>query len=295
MKKTLLLFAMVIAFAPAFAQLSTRENDATVEKLGARPQMGDMALTFSLDQLLGLSLGAGSDNGSDTVGTLYKGNGLSSGNLITGKYYIQNDVAIRAGIRLGRDNRKSEGSIADSTAINGTPGGPGLNNPSQTLQEVEYRNNSRDYILVPGIEKHFNGANIFDVYAGGDLYLGFGRDKTIMNETYKNGDFDNREFTTGRTVVGLGGVIGINVFIAHLPISVGLEYGWNARFNMGFKTKATREQKVGTTTTSLDYETESTDPFGNPDNNWYSEIKKGRSIWDTNQDVRIILAIYFGK
>ncbi len=266
MKKTILLFMLLSFFAVSQAQISTRENDATVFKLGARPTMGDMALTFALP------INSDSDLPSFNL--------LGKGDLLTGKKFIKDDLAIRAGIRLYKNSSKSEGDV-DTSVTGGS------------ILSAEYQESSREYNIVPGIEKHFSNSNFFDVYAGGDLYLGFGKDKSINNETYVGSEFDEMTSTTSRTIVGLGGIIGINMFVVDLPISIGLEYGWTAKWNFGGKTHVERSTKVGGTTTNQDYYTQDTDPFGNPDTNAYSDLKKSAFEMDTNQQVRIALNFYF--
>jgi hypothetical protein len=43
-------------------------------------------------------------------------------------------------------------------------------------------------MIVPGIEKHFSNSNIFDVYTGADLFLGFGKDKEVSSTTNRDGE-----------------------------------------------------------------------------------------------------------
>lgn len=290
MKKIFLFVASALVFSSGYAQLTTRENDATVEKLGARPVAGDMALTFGLD----LSM----DSTATGIAKLNVFNRLRTGDILTFKYYTSDNVAIRAGLRLYKNSEKSDGTVADSTAIiNQT-------NPSSPnwLQEMEYKSSRREYIIVPGIEKHFSAANIFDVYMGGDLYLGLGKNDSVFNRTFTDGDFRNFRARTNTTVIGLGGVVGFNVFIAHLPISLGLEYGWNAKWIRGGKTKINEEIQVTTgntiVTDELEYYIHPNDPMG-PDPNGgqykYSDLNRSRFTMDTNQDVRLVLNIYFGK
>lgn len=253
-----------------FAQLSTRENDAIKTKLGARPTAGNMALNFGIDL----------NNGG--TASLFQGNALAAGDLLTFKYYLADDLAIRSGLRLQQTSSKSKGDAFEPTA----PGDVKNNN---------FVESSREYVLVPGIEKHFSNSNIFDVYAGADLYLGFGKDKTIIDVDYNNGDYVYYTGSTSTSIYGLGGVVGFNVFVAHLPVSVGLEYGWNAKWIMGGKTKVKDEFKAGGTSESTEYYTQSNNPFGNPDNLEYEKLSKKEFGMDTNQNVRLVLNIYFGN
>jgi hypothetical protein len=285
MKKSALMIAMVFGVTSAFAQLSTRENDETVIKYGARPKAGDMAF------VLGTSLA----NDSGMTAKLFSGNALQSGNILTYKYYKSDDIVIRAGIRFMNKNLTVKGTGADSTAQYN----PNLNPaPYNNLSEVKAKTVERMYEIVPGIEKHFVAANIFDAYVGADLYLGFGSDKSINNYTYKNGDknFTNRK--TNTTNVGLGVITGFNVFLGHLPMSIGLEYGWNAKWTFGGVTKVKEEVQIAGNTAgsyTATYKEEQASNAVGATSAKYSKLKRREFNANTNQDVRIVLHIYFAR
>jgi hypothetical protein len=269
MKKSILLIAaLALGASSSFAQLSTRENCATNECLGARPTAGDMALTFAINIA------------SDDTAGLPLENNLSSGSVLTFKKFKSSDVAYRIGIRLQKTSLNFKGESDSITQANaGSAAG---------ITEREFKNSDRLYLLVPGIEKHFNPSNIFDVYAGADLHLGFERSVLIDNTTFQDGSIDNETAKRTRTVVGLGGVVGFNVFIAHLPVSVGLEYGWNARWRLGGKTKHETESRTGNgPTTSNEYFTHDSDT------NVYTDLSRKEFAMDTNQNVRVTLNIFF--
>lgn len=281
MKKSVLVIALAFGVSSAFAQLSTRENDQTTIKYGARPQAGDMAFVFGTTLV--------SDSGM--TAHLFSGNALKSGNILTYKYYKDDDLVIRAGIRLKNQNLAVKGTAADSSAFYNpnTPLPPYAN-----LKEVKHKDVSRMWEIVPGIEKHFLTNNIFDAYIGADLYLGFGSDKTIRNYSYRNGDKSFVTRKTNTTNVGLGFVSGFNIFIAHLPISLGLEYGWNAKWTFGGVTKVKSEQQVGSTSNSGTWKEDQSSTSASTTAK-YSKLKRREFNADTNQDVRIVLHIYFGK
>ncbi|HEY8400846.1 MAG TPA: hypothetical protein VIK89_06270 [Cytophagaceae bacterium] len=266
MKKRLSIFALFLTVNfSVFGQLSDRVSDPSTYKFGTRPSAGTKVLTFGVDV-------------NDE--TLTKQNLLGKGNLITGKYFLNDDLAIRGGLRLSRTSDFSKGDIDTSLS-----GGNTLSN--------KYKESSREYVLVPGIEKHFGYSNIFDVYAGSDLYLGFGRDVTENNEDYSGNMYSYTKTTTGKTVVGLGGIIGVNVFVLDLPIALGVEYGWTGIWNFGGKTKVVNETNDGSRTTTQEYYTQDNDGLGNVDNNYYSKLSKRSSNIDTNNNLRLILSIYF--
>ena len=274
MKKTILSFALLGVCSMASAQLSTRENQDTRYKFGGRPVAGDMALTF------GVTI-----NNTEIGGvTVPAWNLFSRGNLITAKKYISDDVAIRAGIALTRNSRSFSG---DADSIPGTP--------AFAPTAFEFRSSTRQYFLVPGIEKHFSSANIFDVYTAGDLFLGFGKNKDITSMTNNDGTTSATTSTTPYTIVGLGGVIGVNVFVLDLPISVGVEYGLSAFWMMGNKTKFEVEDAAGN---SYEYFTvdDATNSNGVPfvgNGTQFTDLKQKYMTMDSNDQVRMVVNVYF--
>ena len=278
MKKTVLSFALLGLCSMASAQLSTRENQDTRYKFGGRPVSGDMALVFGLT----VNNAAFGDESDTTTRSISTWNRLSRGNLLTFKKFIDNDLAIRAGFRLARDSRSVKGEVDSTEFI------------QADLAEFEYKKSTREYMLVPGIEKHFSSSNIFDVYAGADLYLGFGRDRQVESYTFRDTDNnDIHKMTTPYTIVGLGGVVGFNVFVLDLPVALGVEYGWSAFWQLGNKTK----HEVESGSDSWEYYTVGNDPNtaaqGNPANGQYSSVKQKYMSMDTNDQVRVVMNIYF--
>ncbi len=281
MKKGLLFVALVtVACGTASAQLTTRDNNATNVRLGARPVAGDAALCFNIP-IVGRSENDGNDAG------LYNGNLFGAGDVLTFKYYNTDDVAYRAGIRLKADNIVTKGTAADSTAL--TPQFEG------DVSENIKRTVSREYVLAPGIEKHFNATNIFDVYVGGDVLIGLGKDKTVDQEDYNNGDKSYTTRSTGTTIFGLGGVVGFNVFIAQLPVAVGLEYGLSGKWIFGGKTKVEREITFGSTSESAEWIEQDVDGLGNGDAIQYSDLSRRQFNMDTNHNVRLNIHIFFNS
>ncbi len=278
MKKSIALVALAFGVTSAFAQLSTRENDETVIKYGARPKAGDMAF------VLGTSIA--SDSGM--TAKLFSGNALQSGNILTYKYYKTDDMVIRMGVRLKNKNLLVKGTAADSSA---------LYIPSSNYTDIKFKTVDRMWEIVPGVEKHFLASNIFDAYIGADLYLGLGSDRSVKNYTYLNGDKNNISRKTNTTNVGIGLVSGFNVFLGHLPMSLGLEYGWNAKWTFGGVTKVKEERTIAASSTSYDVtykEESSTNAVGSPTAK-YSKLKRREFNADSNQDVRVVLHIYFAR
>ena len=287
MKKSLLFGAALLLGLSSIAQLSTRSNYDGNFKLNTRPQAGDAALHFVVP-IIDLS----ADNGSDAG--LYKGNSLASGDLLTFKYYYTDDLVLRGGIRLAADNHRVEGTAVDSTDAN-----PIIEDTE--FETVNTRSIMREYNLAFGAEKHFTNDNIFDVYAGGEARLGLGKDKSVMEYTYFNGDIDNTTMTTNTSIFGVAGVVGFNVFVAELPVSVGLEYGWSGKFIFGGTTKVERTLELDAADINFteEWEQVDTDAFGNLDLNnlglprQYSSLSQRQFNMENNNSVRVNICIYF--
>jgi hypothetical protein len=258
------IFAVLLCTVTSYSQLSQRESEATTIKLGTRPTTGDMALTF------------GVDIGQGGVADLPILNQLTSGDILTFRRYLSPSKVMRLGVRLYKDSESIKG---DRTNII-TDDADG---------KIQTKNSSSEYILVPGMEKHFNKSNIFDVYVGSDLYVGYRRDKSVNNEEYANGNYDNFKSTSSGLILGLGGVVGFNIFVAQLPVSLGLEYGLNMKWSFEGKTKVMNESKVGGVSTTQKYYT--SDRVAGT----FSKLHQREFGMDTNNNVRILLNIYFGK
>lgn len=280
-KSLLLLMAVALAGTTVLGQLSTRQNNDGDFRLGTRPQAGDAALHFVIP-IVDLS----SHNGSDAG--LYKGNGLGAGDLLTFKYYKTNNLVYRAAFRFAADNARTSGTAADSSDVN-----PIFEDFE--LETIDYRSTDRMYALAFGAEQHFTNSNIFDVYAGGEVLVGLGKDKSVMDGTYFNGDIDNTTMTTSTTVFGFAGVAGFNVFIAELPIAVGLEYGWGGKWIFNGKTHVERVLDIDATDTNItaEWDEQDVDAFGNLDSRQYSSLSRRQFNMDTNNSVRINILIYF--
>jgi hypothetical protein len=292
MKKTLTVIALLaIGSTSAFAQgLSTRENEAIVAKLGARPVAGDAALNFVIP-LVGLNANDGTEAG------LFNGNLLTPGDLLTFKWYHTDNFVIRAGIRLYADNDRIKGDVLNED-IDGSVYQP-IPFGGETTNRVV--NQNRQYLIALGAEHHFTNSNIFDVYTGADLLLGFNKERmTTETEYFVDNTIDNqitRELMTAQTnstVVGLAWVVGWNTFVAQLPISVGIEYGLSMKWLLGGKTKITDERDVsnqnGVDSYSVEYYQDDALP-----GNIYSDMSKRQFNMDTNQNVRLTLNFYFTR
>lgn len=266
MKRIFILAAVLATASFGFSQLSTRENAETIYQIGTRPQAGDFGLMFGVpfssnDNFVPINL-------------------LRSGDLITGKYYFRDDIAFRGGIKLMKSTEIIKGEGNDD--FDPTAGGELVVDNSKT--------NEREFDLRIGAEKHFTNSNIFDVYTGADLHLGFGKNESKSRQEFKNGDYDEFNTKVAYRNIGVTPFVGVQVFILDLPISVGVEYGIDAIWSFGKNIeKVNSDNKTGAVTTTEEFY-QFADGSGGP----YSKLR-GKSVEiNSNQNVKLVANIYFG-
>ena len=247
-QKISLLFVAVCLCSMSFAQLSTRENTTSVFKMGSRPQKGSYGL------YVGPSFAEIKDMADNDQ---FEVRGIP---LINVKYYSSDNVEWRLGMQF---NGKSDSKN-------------GATNATTPVDVVISTASSYNRISFGGAY-HFSPKNLLDVYTGAYIPLGW--------------DTNNSESTVGTSksvtskfspVFGVGAYIGLQAFIADLPISVGLEYGLSGIAHLGKETK-TVNTIAGKTQTYY------TDEAGAD----YSKLAYGSSSFGT--DMRITFSYYFNK
>lgn len=249
MKLKLLLAAFFVS-SVCFAQLSTRENTTSVFKTGSRPQAGSYGLFIgpSYSEIKDMS-----DNDQFNV------RGIP---LINLKYYATEKLEYRLGLQFSGKSWTKSGQSDDKTPV-----------------DVYYHESNSFNRITVGGAYHFSPKNLLDVYTGAYIPLGwdsYGSENTVGKSGLKISKFS--------PVIGMGAYIGLQAFIADLPVSVGLEYGLSglARGGKQYKNVLTSNGKEET------YYTEDKNS-----NTGYSKLRFGESSFGT--DLRITLSYYFNK
>ena len=83
------------------------------------------------------------------------------------------------------------------------------------------------------------------------------------------------------------------MFVAELPVSIGLEYGLSGKWIFGGKTKVNEDVKVGSDSEATEYYTQTEDAFGVADPTRYSDLKRRQFNMETNNNIRLNIHIYF--
>lgn len=206
MLKKLFLFAFALGMsAMSNAQISTGETSSKVIRTGNRAQAGNF----------GIYLGATSD--------IFKNIGASGVNfsaipLINVKYMKTDQLEYRLGFEW-YDKYESDNQFDGDN------------------DDVKYSstNSESKFMFYPGVAYHFSPKNLLDVYVGAEVPIGFG---TVGNHSYVDGndgegnDISAREGHTAKVFrMGAGAFIGLQAYIANLPIALGVEYGVSTLYN----------------------------------------------------------------
>ncbi len=220
--KLLTLTLLLAVFAlPASAQITTGEPSSKVIRTGNRPKAG----------YFGLYVGAKTDMFRD----LFKSNiDLKALPLINFKYMASNHSELRLGLDFYSTTEKIKGDKVVG---------------ENTTSALNMREGNADLMFYPGWAYHFNKHNILDVYLGVEIPFGWNSSTGIQSMSdgtnYMESHITKRSF-----VIGAGAFVGLQAFIANLPIAIGLEYGLSAQFDTGLKYK---HQSTSNGTTTLYY------------------------------------------
>jgi hypothetical protein len=275
MKKSILAVAVVLGATSLFAQkLESKNGEAYL------PAAGDWAIGIDATPFLnyfGNLIGGG--QGNNTAPTW---NFLTNNQTITGKYFVEDDIAYRASLRLGFGSASDKVMVTDR-AVTGPSTWPAI--PAQV--ENKGKMSSMDIGLAVGLEKRrgfgrlqgYYGAELgFKLMSKGSKYEygnalttgAGGIDVDVAADAISvaglapvniTSDFDGtgtpNDARITETKSGLGFGIGLRAFIGAeyfvLPrLSIGGEFGWGLAFMSQGATSTTYETEGTTATGTVD-------------------------------------------
>lgn len=211
MKKIVLFAVSMLMVNVLSAQITTREDAPSVLRFGTRPLAGNYGV-FIGPSIFGLAdLAKSTENVGQNTFLL----GLPMINI---KYYKTDDVEWRLGIQMANEKTRMVGE-PDTTL-------PIIGNQKELLSESVFR-------LTPAITKHFSRKNIMDVYMGGGIVFGLNGYRDVIEFN----DLNSRAISQTVFVGGFSFIMGMQMFIADLPIAVGVEYGISALGHYGMQYK----------------------------------------------------------
>lgn len=209
---------------PAVAQMTTGKPSAKVIRTGNRPEAGDF----------GIYLGMTSEMFNGIIDKELQMQALP---LINFKYMVSDQFEARIGLELYKTSSSLKGTYTQD-----------VDEQSFSLPEST-RNSNSNAMFYPGVAWHFSTKNILDIYVGAELPIGWDSstslDESGTVEIGETGDYISiisSHSTTKRSfVIGLGAFVGIQAFIADLPLAIGAEFGISSKFDTGVKYKHVEE------------------------------------------------------
>ena len=162
--------------------------------------------------------------------------------IVSLKYYRTDNTVWRIGFQTSTKNKVLSGKV--DPLINGT-----------ILTDRKIVENTSRFTVYPGLEHHFTSSNLMDVYMGTVIPFGWDREKNVDNSEYNTGDSDEFSLTRTSLTYGLEGFVGVQAFVADLPLALGVDFGAAIMGHLFDKYKHTIKSEVGTLVTDQTYYT----------------------------------------
>lgn len=218
MKKSILAIAVILGASTSFAQdLTSKKGESYL------PEAGDYAISIDATPLLGYVQGIFGSNGGSSTGSWAF---LNGNNTITGKYFVEDDLAYRLGLNIGFSSTTTRAFTASATTAG--------------EQVIDERKTTASQVFLTGGLEWRKGSTRLQGFYGAELGLGFGGGNknvytygnnydftTLPSQTHAvDGSVDIQETRQkGGVMIGLRGFVGAEYFI--LPkMAIGGEFGW---------------------------------------------------------------------
>lgn len=255
MKKIILLLAVAFVATSVNAQNLRSKNGERI-----LPQAQDWAVGIDANPFFSYLKGL---IGQGNNATAPSSNFLLNNQMITGKYFLESDVALRASLRIGTRASLQENSVIDRT-VTGAPTYPNL----PLMRQNSMRMKGTTAGLSFGVEKRrgdtrlqgYYGAELGfiistsrDVFKYGnplsvsstnpvgiDVQDEFAGANNITNDTYGNVARITERNNGGYTAIGLRTFVGAEYFIFP-KISIGGEFGWGIGYQSSKENSVTLE------------------------------------------------------
>lgn len=256
----LLLFGLMLN---GYSQLSDRVNSPSTFKIGTRPLKGNLGIYFGLAYN---EIEYWFDNDLDYTGLP----------LVSIKYYMTDKFVTRIGFQIYKTREILKGSV----------------DPVVSGSTINLRNNvdiNGRFIFSPGMEYHFKSSNILDVYIGAVLPLGWHSEEFVDDTRYSSGNYSYYTRTLKSYTVGYEGFVGIQAFVADLPLALGFELGLAGTYHLSNKYKHVASSKVGTVTTNQVYYSKDKDAMGIK----YKDLTSSDSKLQGN--IRVTITFFFNR
>ncbi len=266
MKKIFTLLVLLCMVGVAHAQISTGKSSSSVLKMGNRPSAGDW----------GVYLGVAYSDIESIVAPEVTFEGFP---LVNIKHYLSNNLEVRLGLQLQGLTTSVSGTdeYVTSTDVNLTS---------------KFKDKTTDATsrFRPGFAYHFSNRNLLDVYMGVEVPFGWNSRSVSYYKVEGSSDYESfsKEISSSPFFVGVGAFIGMQCFVADLPLAIGVEYGL-----LGIKEFGTDKAKV----VSLDEDGKKQTQYYlsssevNESITYYDSLSSSRSAF--SNDARITITYYF--
>ena len=232
--------ALCMGFVTATAQITTGKSSAQVVRTGNRAEAGNF----------GLYLGATADMFKNLLSVDEAE--LKALPLINFKYMIDDNVEARLGLEWW--------TMSTGNKVTGE-------NASGDYKS-KYKNKETSKYFYPGIAYHFSNSNLLDVYVGAELPIGW--ESTVIKDFADSEAVDYKTKTVTRDFnIGLGAFVGLQAYVANLPLAVGVEYGISSLKTVSSSKYVTDEEQE------------------------YKPEKRKDNTWNVGHQARLTLTYFF--
>jgi hypothetical protein len=188
--------ALCMGFVTATAQITTGKSSAQVVRTGNRAEAGNFGLYLGATAYMFRNL-VHIDEAE-----------LKALPLINFKYMVNDNVEARLGLEWWT---MSTGNKVSGENASGD-------------YKTKHKNKETSKYFYPGIAYHFSNTNLLDVYVGAELPIGW--ESTVVKDFADSEALDYNTKTVTRDFnIGLGAFVGLQAYVANLPLAVGVEYG----------------------------------------------------------------------
>jgi hypothetical protein len=260
----LLLILLFCVSQAGHSQLSDRVNSPSTFKVGTRPLQGNMGLYFGLAYN---EIEYWFDNNLDYTGLP----------IISLKYYKTDNNVFRLGFQTSRTAEKAKGTV--DPLVNGS----GITESNNV--DVKAR-----FLFTPGFEHHFTSSNILDVYVGAMIPIGWRSEEFVNDDVYTGGNYSKYTRSMFSFTYGYEVFVGVQAFIADLPLAMGMDFGIAGLGHLNTKYKHVVSSKIGAVTTNQTFYSTDPDRYAGLG---YKDLKASDSKFQGN--LRLTLTYFFKK
>ena len=234
--------ALCMGFVTATAQITTGKSSAQVVRTGNRAEAGNF----------GLYLGATADMFRNLINVDEAE--LKALPLINFKYMVNDNVEARLGLEWW--------TVSEGEKVKGE----NFDGDYKTKAKVKETNK----YFYPGIAYHFSNSNLLDVYVGAELPIGWEATVTRGFADYDGETYDENVKASARNFnIGLGGFVGLQAYVANLPLAIGVEYGISSLKTVSSSKYITDEEQE------------------------YKPEKRKSNTWNVGHQARLTLTYFF--